>query len=67
MSVAAVVFLIFLIFKLLNLITWSWWWVFSPLWGPYGVLIVFYIITRILKKRVESRDKGRGEKQLLND
>ena len=27
-------FLIFLILKLTKVITWSWWWITSPLWGP---------------------------------
>ena len=27
-----VLFVVFLVLKLLNKITWSWWWVTSPLW-----------------------------------
>lgn len=35
--------LIFMTLKLCNVITWSWWWVFAPIWIPsaLGVLILF--------------------------
>ncbi len=32
MSLAAVLFVVFLVLKLIGTITWSWWWVTSPLW-----------------------------------
>ena len=35
-------FLIFVVFKLLGKITWSWWWITSPLWIP-PVLILGFI------------------------
>lgn len=31
-SIAGTLFLIFLILKLAGTITWSWWWVFAPIW-----------------------------------
>jgi len=39
---------VFIAFKLLGKITWSWWWVLSPLWLPplavlSVVLVVFFI------------------------
>ena len=52
-------FLVFLVMKLLGagvVATWSWWWVFSPLWIPamFGVLIFVFgmilDIVRLLKK-----------------
>lgn len=33
-KISAPLFLIFLVLKLSGLITWSWWWVLSPLWIP---------------------------------
>ena len=33
-------FLIFLTLKLTNYITWSWWWVTSPLWIPVALVMV---------------------------
>lgn len=31
--------IVFLILQLCNVITWSWWWVFSPLWIPVGIVL----------------------------
>ena len=43
---------IFITLKLLGKITWSWWWVLSPLWIPalvvVGILLVFLLIKTIL-------------------
>ena len=42
-------FIVFLVLKLTGVISWSWWWVTAPLWGPavfflgiLGVGIVFF-------------------------
>jgi len=38
-------FLIFMTLKLCSIITWSWWWVSAPLWGPaLFVLSLFFAI-----------------------
>lgn len=34
----------FIILKLCNVITWSWWWVTAPLWGPLAILLAILII-----------------------
>ena len=34
--------ILFIGLKLTNVIDWSWWWVFSPLWG--GVLLAFLLL-----------------------
>lgn len=66
-----VLFLIFLVLKLCNVITWSWWWVTSPLWISailyvlilVGVFIYYYrqdtARERELKKRGKKDDSGR--------
>ena len=33
-------FLLFLALKLMGYITWSWWWVTSPLWLPLTLILV---------------------------
>ena len=33
--------------KLTNVITWSWWWVLSPIWIPILLLIIILIIAAI--------------------
>ena len=47
--VAVIVFLAFFIAKIFDKIDWSWWWVFSPLWIPLCLGIIFLIIIVILK------------------
>lgn len=39
-----VLFLIFLTLKLCGVISWSWWWVFSPLWIPLAVVMTIVIV-----------------------
>jgi uncharacterized membrane protein len=38
-----ILFFIFLILKLTNHINWSWWWVTSPLWGPFVIFIIVFV------------------------
>ena len=37
-------FIVFLVLKLLSIITWSWWWVTAPLWGPLALFISVLIV-----------------------
>lgn len=41
---SAVAFIILMILKLTKIITWSWWFVTLPLWGPVGLLFIFILI-----------------------
>lgn len=34
------IFLAFFFAKIFDKIDWSWWWVFSPLWIPIGIVIL---------------------------
>ena len=37
----------FIVLKLCNVIAWSWWWVFSPLWIPLAIVmlgLLFFLI-----------------------
>ncbi len=38
----------FLILKLCEVISWSWWWVFIPIWGPLAVSLTVLIILKIV-------------------
>ena len=46
-----ILFLIFLVLKLTGFITWSWWWVTSPVW--IGSILTVLIVTLVVlfKKR----------------
>lgn len=60
-----VVFLIFLILKLTGNISWSWWWVSSPLWITAGffmialMLLIFWATALIAKGLSEEEVKRR--------
>ncbi|ANW67621.1 hypothetical protein BCA37_10605 [Mycobacterium sp. djl-10] len=49
----AVLFLIFLVLKLgvgdTEVQSWSWWWVFGPIWIPVAVLLVLALLVAIVK------------------
>lgn len=51
-GLCGVLFIVFLILKLVGTITWSWWWVTAPLWGPVAVglavMALFLLIGLIL-------------------
>lgn len=40
--------IIFLVLKLCNVITWSWWWVFAPLWIPACLGIVGLVLLCVI-------------------
>lgn len=35
--------------KLGNVISWSWWWVTIPFWGPFALLLLAAVILIIIK------------------
>ena len=39
---------VFIVLKLTEVITWSWWWVLSPLWIPLAIALIVTIIFLIL-------------------
>lgn len=39
----------FIVLKLTNVITWSWWWVLSPIWISLSILFVLSFIIAIFK------------------
>ena len=39
--------LVFLILKLCDVIAWSWWWIFSPLWIPAAIILLGTIASYI--------------------
>lgn len=41
--------LIFIVLKLTGSITWSWWFVLMPLYGPFAVLLAIGVIAGLIK------------------
>lgn len=45
-SIAGTLFIVFLVLKLTHTITWSWWWITSPLWiDAVGSLVIILLVT----------------------
>jgi hypothetical protein len=42
-GLCSVLFIVFLVLKLCDLITWSWIWVFSPLWIPIAFVLIITV------------------------
>jgi len=51
-GVPSVLTIVFMILKLCGVITWSWWWVMSPLWitATLALLTVLVVLLLIRKK-----------------
>ena len=55
-------FLLFLGLKIANVIDWSWWWVFAPLWMPIAIIVggvgligLFLIIAKLLERNKNAK------------
>ncbi len=46
-SFPSLLFLLFLTLKLVGVITWSWWWIFAPIWIPTVVVLGLVIMVLI--------------------
>lgn len=44
--------ILFIGLKLGNVIDWSWWWVFSPLWISWLIIIFAFIVVFMLSKNI---------------
>ena len=47
-GLGTILFVLFLTLKLTNHIDWSWFWVTSPLWIPFVLVLFFVIILRVV-------------------
>jgi len=36
--------IVFITLKLTNYIDWSWWWVLSPLWIPFAIIVLVIVL-----------------------
>lgn len=36
--------IVFIVLKLTNVISWSWWWVLSPIWIPTALVVVLLLV-----------------------
>ena len=49
-SVPVILFIIFVVLKLCKVITWSWWWVCSPLWISALVVLAIWIAVFLIMR-----------------
>jgi len=45
--------IVFTVLKLTGYIAWSWWWVLSPLWIPFVLVLAFFVVFVVLKLLME--------------
>lgn len=41
--VTLIIFILFFLAKIFDKIDWSWWWIFSPLWVPFALVLLIII------------------------
>ena len=57
--------IVFIVLKLYNVISWSWWWVLAPLWGPAAlamtilVIVLVVALTGQVRKELKRRERKR--------
>jgi hypothetical protein len=62
-GVVSVLTIVFVVLKLTGTITWSWWWVLSPLWISFGLGIVLLIVFGVIALIVGAIASGSSVKQ----
>lgn len=49
--------IVFIVLRLTDVISWSWWWVLAPIWGPLAIaiaaLVVYVILVAIAKHKAK--------------
>lgn len=47
MGIDVILTIVFVVLKLCGVIAWSWWWVFSPIWITWSIVIVVVALLAI--------------------
>lgn len=50
-----ILFIVFLILRLCKVIAWSWWWVTSPLWIGFVLVIILFVLYIIMAVVMSAR------------
>ena len=67
LGVSSILLIIFIVLKATKLIDWSWWWVFSPVWIPLLLLVVFgilYLIVSAIASAIGKREINKMKSRL---
>lgn len=55
LGLCSILTIVFVILKLTKVITWSWWWVLSPLWIDLILTIIVLVIIALIDNRYKSK------------
>lgn len=65
LSLTTLLTIIFVILKLCGVLSWSWWWILSPLWGSIAIFIIvsaliwlFGCIAVTIEEKRENKRRG---------
>ena len=50
-NIGTILTIIFVVLKLMGKISWSWWWVLSPVWIGWGIAAVLMGVLVLLSKK----------------
>ena len=50
-----ILFIVFLVLRLCKVIAWSWWWVTSPLWIGFVLVIILFVLYIIMAVVMSAR------------
>lgn len=53
--------IVFIVLKLIGVITWSWWWVLSPLWISFGIGLIALLVFGIVILGIWFSEKNGGK------
>ena len=59
---SSLLLLLFIALKLTGHITWSWWWVLSPIWIPIAVTVLLFSIWVLVVYIKKKKEKKKNEK-----
>lgn len=70
-TLIGLVFVLFLGLKLTGHITWSWWWVTAPLWGPLAIVLALIVVGFVgmfvvlyVKQKLAQRGQAKAIKEI---
>ncbi len=61
LGLGGVLTVVFVVLKLCGLIDWSWWWVLSPVWISFAIIVVIVLAMFIYCKFDERKWKSNGK------
>jgi membrane protein YdbS with pleckstrin-like domain len=64
---ASVLTIVFVVLKLSGVITWSWWWVFSPMWISAALALSIALLSLVLFSIIQLVNRFKADKYSNDD